>query len=60
MFGLNLEPGLAHFDHALPQAIENLERRRIRVGNDLGDAVMVAQVHEQQLAVVALAMDPAG
>ena len=36
-----------------------LEGRRIRVGDDLGDAVMVAQVDEQHAAMVADAMDPA-
>ena len=36
-----------------------LERRRVRVGDDLRDPVMVAKVDEQQMAVVALAMHPA-
>ena len=36
-----------------------LERRRIRVGHALRDAVMVAQVDEQDAAMVANAMDPA-
>jgi hypothetical protein len=34
--------------------------RRIGVGDDLGQAVMVAQVDEQQTAMVADAMHPAG
>ena len=37
-----------------------LERRRIRVGHDLGDAVMVAQIDEQHAAMVADTMAPAG
>ena len=37
-----------------------LERRRIRVGDALGQAVMVAQVDEQHAAMVADAMAPAG
>src|SRR5208337_5326240 len=35
------------------------ERGRIRIGRALGDAVMVAQVDEQQAAVVADAVAPA-
>ena len=37
-----------------------LERRRIRVGHALGDAVMVAQIDEQHAAMVADTMAPAG
>ena len=36
-----------------------LEGRRIRIGDDLGQAVVVAQVDEQQAAMVAHAMHPA-
>ena len=36
-----------------------LEGRRMRIGHDLGQAVMVAQVDEQQPAMVAHAMHPA-
>ena len=42
------------------EPVERLERRRFRVGNDLRDSVMIAQVDEQHAAVVALAVDPAG
>ncbi len=42
------------------QRLRQLEGRRIRVGHHLGDAVVVAQVDEQQAAVVADAMTPAG
>ena len=37
-----------------------LERRRVRVGHALGDAVMVAQIDEQHAAMVADTMTPAG
>ena len=37
-----------------------LERRRIRVGDALGQAVMVAQIDKQHAAMVADAMAPAG
>ncbi len=37
----------------------DLEGRRIRIGDDLGQAVVVAQVDEQQAAMVAHAMHPA-
>ena len=43
-----------------PQRLDRLEQRRSSVDHALGDAVMVAQVDEQQIAVVALAVDPAG
>src|SRR5262249_34538297 len=42
------------------QFFRRLERRRIRVGDALGQPVMVAQVDEQHTAVVADAMAPAG
>ena len=35
-------------------------RRTIRVGYDLCDSVMVTQVDEQEVAMIALAVDPAG
>ena len=41
------------------EAVKRLKSRRIRVGDDLRDPVMVAEVDEQQMAVVALAVDPA-
>ena len=37
-----------------------LEGWRIRIGDDLGDAVMVAKIDKQQAAMVADAVDPAG
>ncbi len=37
-----------------------LEGRRVRVGDHLGQAVVVAQVDEQEAAVVAHPVDPAG
>ena len=39
--------------------VDRGEQRRRRVDHALGDAVMVAQIDEQQLAVVALAVHPA-
>ena len=41
------------------QGIEQAQRRAVLVRHHLGDAVMVAQVHEQDAAMVALAVDPA-
>ena len=46
-----------HRFHAQP--VQHLQRGAILVRDDLGDAVMVAQVDEQHAAMVALAMDPA-
>ena len=47
-------------DHALgPQSLDGLEAGRLGVEDQLGQAVVVAQVDEQQTAVVALAVDPA-
>jgi hypothetical protein len=42
------------------QLFRHLERRRIRVGNALRQAVMIAQIDEQNTAMVANAMAPAG
>ena len=42
-----------------PDPVERLERRRIRVGDDLRNSVMIPQVDEQQMPMVALAMHPA-
>jgi hypothetical protein len=36
-----------------------LKRGAVAIGDDLGDAVMVAQIDEQQAAMIALAMHPA-
>ena len=48
-------------DHPLrAHRLGRLERRAVRVGHHLGDAVVVPQVDEQQPAVVAHAMHPAG
>jgi len=48
-------------DHALgPHRLGDLEDRAGDVEHHLGHAIMVAQVDEQQIAVVALALDPAG
>src|SRR3546814_1920156 len=41
------------------RALDQRKRFRIDVGHDLGDAMMIAQVHEQQVAMVALAVNPA-
>jgi hypothetical protein len=47
-------------DHALgAQALDRGEARGLGVQHQLGQAVMVAQVDEDQAAVVALAVDPA-
>ena len=40
------------------QAVEDRERRIAAVGDDLGKPIMVAQIDEQQPAMVALAMHP--
>ncbi len=42
-----------------PQSFEGLEAGRAGMGDQLGQAIVVAQVDEQQAAVVALAVDPA-
>ena len=42
-----------------PQRVDRGEERRRHVDDALRDAVMIAQIDEQQLAVVALAVDPA-
>jgi hypothetical protein len=50
----------AHRDHALgPHLLGGLEHRAGAVHHHLGDAIMVAQVDEQQIAVIALALHPA-
>ena len=40
--------------------VDRLERFRVDIGNDLGDAEMIAQIDEQQAAMIALPMNPAG
>ena len=45
--------------HSPRTRLGGLEGRRIRIGDDLGQAVMVAQVDEQQAAMVAHAVHPA-
>ena len=48
-------------DHAFrPHRVRRGERRRAGGEHALGDAVMVAQIDEQQAAVVALGVHPAG
>jgi hypothetical protein len=42
-----------------PQASSTLKRRAVTVGDDLGHAIMIAQVDEHDAAMVALAVDPA-
>ena len=50
-----------HVDHALqPDRLGGGEGRAAGVEHALGQALVVAQVDEEQMAVVALAMDPAG
>ncbi len=39
--------------------LERPQRLAVRLGNDLGEAVMIAQIDEQDSAMVALAVDPA-
>ena len=46
--------------HSRAQRLGGLEGRAIRVGDALGDAVVVAQVDEQHAAMVADAVNPAG
>ena len=48
-----IDPFAAH-------GLGDLEGRRIRIGDDLRQAVVVAQVDEQQAAMVADTMNPAG
>src|SRR6185312_6561503 len=51
----------AHRDHAFEtQRIDFGEKRRGHVDHALPDAVMIAQIDKLELAVVALAMNPAG
>jgi hypothetical protein len=45
--------------HSPRTRLGDLEGGRIRVGDDLGHAVMVAQVDEQHAAMVAHAVHPA-
>ncbi len=40
------------------QAVERLERRQLRIRYDLRQPVMITKVNEEQVPVVALAMDP--
>ena len=48
-----------HRHHTLqPQRIRRAKHRRGYIDDALGDAVMVPQIDKEQLAVVALAMDP--
>ncbi len=50
----------AHGDHALgAHRLCNLEDRAGNIDHHLGHAIMIAQVDKQQVAVVALALDPA-
>ena len=46
--------------HSERSVSADLERRAVGIGDDLGEAVMVAQVDEQHAAMVADAMAPAG
>ena len=47
--------------HALQaHALGRAEERLLGLEHDLGDAVVIAQIDEQQLAVVPLAVHPAG
>ena len=46
--------------HSARSVLGDLERRRIRVGHDLRQPVMIAQIDEQHAAVIADAMHPAG
>ena len=41
------------------QPVENVQRLAPGTGNDLGQAVMIAQIDEQHAAMIALAVDPA-
>ncbi len=57
-------PAPLHFavdgDDALdPQAFQQCQRRTVGIGDDLGHAVMIAQIDEQHPAMIALAVDPA-
>jgi hypothetical protein len=47
-------------DPLAAHGLGSLEAGRIGIGDDLGEAVMVAQVDEKQAAMIAHAMDPAG
>jgi len=42
-----------------PQPVKHRQRGRIRIDNDLGNAVMIAQIDEQQPAKIALSVNPA-
>ncbi len=61
VFRAALDDAAAERDHAFhAPAFEGLVERLFRVDDDLGNAVMVAQVDEDDAAVVAHAVDPAG
>ena len=42
------------------QALDHLEHRAVYLGNDLHHAIMIAQIDEHQIAMITLAVDPAG
>ncbi len=43
-----------------PYAFQCLESFIADIGDDLGDAIMVPKVHEEQVSVIALPVNPAG
>ena len=50
-----------HGDYGLePRALDGRHERARDVDHALGDAVVIAQIDEQQVAVIALAVNPAG
>ncbi len=59
-FGRARDDLAGHRDDAFgAQPVEHVERAAAGIGDDLGQAVMIAQVDEQHPAVIALAVDPA-
>ena len=47
-------------DRFRTQAVQDAQRLAVRLGDDLGQAIMVAQIDEENAAMIALAMHPAG
>ena len=58
--GSRLDRTVDAHDPLAAQGLGGLEGRGIRIGDNLGHAIVVAQVDEEQAAMVADAMDPAG
>ncbi len=58
-FAARLDLAVDRHDAFELQPVEQLQRVAILIGDDLGDAVMIAQIDEQHAAMIALLVDPA-